>query len=206
MLWHCKLPVGAVSSARAKCRLRQEEEQCTGRLVAICPCVQRAVGQTCTEQAYVAKKNTRIDDPGRDAMATPSGPKLTRLCCAVERVCPGAARAHCGCSWLDVHVRWGDVRAAERSARQYGAVVVPAACRTLPCTHARCTHVPRGALHRLWLRASQPLSCTCHASTFAASFPKRTSTSVVAANRPRRVHIRHPILQFIGASLNTLPE
>ena len=112
----------------------------------------------------------------------------------VERACPDSARAHCGCSRLDGHARWGDVCAVERRARHSGAVVLPAACRTLPCTRARCTHVSRSALHRLWRRASQPLSRTYHASTCAASFPQRTSTSVTMADRPRRVHTRHPIL------------
>ena len=112
----------------------------------------------------------------------------------VERACPDVARAHCGCSRLDVHALWGDARAVGRCARHSGAVVLPAACRTLPCTRARCTHVSRSALHRLWRRASQPLSRTYHASTCAASFPQRTSTSVATADRPRRVHTRHPIL------------
>ena len=120
----------------------------------------------------------------------------------VERACPDVARAHCGCSRLGGHALWGDVRAVERRARHSGAVVLPAACRTLPCTRARCTHVSRGALHRLWRRASQPLTRTYHASTCAASQPQRTSTSVATADRPRGVHTRHPILAIFTRSIN----
>ena len=99
------------------------------------------------------------------------------------------------------YARWADVRAVERRARQPGAVVLPAACRTLPCTRARCTHVSRSALHRLWRRASQPLPRTYHASTCAASFPQRRRTSVATADRPRGVHTQHPILAIFTRSI-----
>ena len=62
--------------------------------------------------------------PGRGARTVGGG---------VERACPGVARAHCGCSRIDGHAPWGDVRAVERRARHPGAVVLPAACRTLQC-------------------------------------------------------------------------
>ena len=160
----------------------------------------RSVQQSTAAHTGGAELQSRAQRPH----GAPSGRGARTVEGDVERACPDVARAHCGCSRLDGHVLWGDVRAVERRARHSGAVVLPAACRTLPCTRARCTHVSRGALHRLWRRASQSLPRTYHVSTCAASFPQRTSTSVATADRPRGVDTRHPILAIFTRSITTL--